>query len=119
MKGTVILEGMEFLCKHGCLPEEKINDNLFTVNFSGIYDMGAAASSDNLEDALDYGAIYDTVAREMSIPANLLEHLCSRICDALFERFPQLESFTVEVAKANPPVAGKVRRSWIKMERNR
>ena len=119
MKGTVTLQGMEFLCKHGCLPEEKINDNLFTVDFSGIYDMTAAAAGDMLDDALDYGAIYDVIAAEMAIPANLLEHLCARICNALYESFPELESFSVEVAKSNPPVAGKVMWSKVKMERSR
>lgn len=110
---------MEFLCKHGCLPEEKINDNLFTVDFSGVYDMTEAAASDNLEDALDYGAIYDAIAAEMAVPANLLEHLCARICSSLQEKFPQLESFSVEVAKSNPPVKGHVAWSKIKMERSR
>jgi len=117
MKGTVKLEKMEFVCRHGCLPEEKAEDNLFTVDFCGVYDMGKAAASDSLEDALDYGEIYDVIAAEMAVPANLLEHLCARICDAIRKRFPALESFSVEVAKSNPPVGGKTAWSKIKMER--
>lgn len=117
MKGELTLEGMEFLCRHGCLPQEKENDNLFVVNFSGTYDMTAAASSDALSDAIDCALIYRTVAREMEIPANLLEHLCTRICDALAGAFPGLESFSVEVCKRNPPLDGTARWSKVKMSR--
>ncbi|MCQ2168969.1 MAG: dihydroneopterin aldolase [Bacteroidales bacterium] len=117
MKGALTLEGLEFLCRHGCLPQEKENDNLFVVNFSGTYDMTAAASSDTLSDAIDCALIYRIVAREMGIPANLLEHLCARIYDAIAGAFPELESFSVEVCKRNPPVDGSVGWSKVKMSR--
>ena len=53
--GTLELEGMEFHACHGCLGHEKMAGNLFTVDFKATVDMSAAASSDSLEDALDYG----------------------------------------------------------------
>lgn len=113
MMGTIELIGMEFHVCHGCLEIEQHIENLFVVDFSGEYDMGAAASSDALEDALNYAEIYDAIAKEMAIPAKLLEHLAGRIRSKLIEQFPELQSFTISIAKRRPPVNGVV--AWSKV----
>ena len=72
--GIIELEGMEFKAYHGCLEQEKVRGNLFTVDFRGELDLSAAAESDNLNDTLNYGEIYEIVAEEMSIPSELSIH---------------------------------------------
>ena len=42
-KGLIELEGMEFHSFHGVLESEKVDGNLFIVDFRGILDMRAAA----------------------------------------------------------------------------
>lgn len=106
MKGTIELEGMEFHAYHGCLESEKTNGNLFVVDVKGEAFMDAAACSDDLDDALDYGRIYDIVAREMAVPSNLLEHVAGRILSALGREIPELTDVSVRVSKKNPPVNG-------------
>ncbi len=68
--------------------------------------MGHAAQSDSLEDAVDYSLIYETVAREMAVPSNLIEHVAGRIVRAIADSFPQFTSFSVRVSKKRPPVNG-------------
>lgn len=104
--GTIELEGMEFKAYHGCLEQEKIRGNSFTVDFKGELDLSAAAESDNLNDTLNYGEIYEIVAEEMSVPSELLENVAGRIMKAIESRFPQLVSFSVRVSKKRPPVDG-------------
>ncbi len=104
--GIIELEGMEFKGYHGCLEQEKVRGNLFTVDFSGELDLSAAAESDNLSDTLNYGEIYEIVADEMSIPSELLENVAGRIVKAIETRFPELVSFSVRVSKRRPPVDG-------------
>ena len=41
--GTIELEGMEFKAYHGCLEQEKVRGNSFTVDFHGELDLSAAA----------------------------------------------------------------------------
>ena len=106
MKGKVELTGMEFHARHGCLEIEQLVENLFVVDFSGTYDMGAAAESDDLKDAVNYAAVYDIVADEMSRSRKLLEHLCGSIVKRIAESLPQLERFSVKVSKQRPPVDG-------------
>jgi len=114
-RGTIELEGMEFHAFHGCLPTEKTIGNLFVVDVKGEVEMGAAADSDKLEDALDYSRIYDVVAREMAVASDLLENVAGRIVKALEKEIPELEDFSVRVSKRRPPVDGVCQWSRITM----
>lgn len=106
-KGILELEGMEFYASHGCLLHEKAAENLFTVDFRAETDMSKASESDRLEDAVDYGKIYDIIAAETSgSHSDLIEHLCGRIVRAISRSLPELENFSVRVSKRRPPVNG-------------
>ena len=111
--GIIELEGMEFHAFHGVLEHEKIEGNLFIVDFKGEVDMSKAAESDLLEDTLNYALIYDAVAKQMQTPSELLEHVAGRIVKAIAADSPQLESFSVRVSKRQPPVAGPVKWSRV------
>ncbi len=113
MNGIIELEGMEFKAYHGCLEQEKVRGNFFTVDFRGELDLSAAAESDNLRDTLNYADIYDIVSYEMSIPSELLENVAGRILKAIAEQYPQLVSFSVRVSKKKPPVDGVVQWSRV------
>lgn len=104
--GIIELEGMEFKAYHGCFEHEKVRGNDFVVDFRGELDLSAAAESDNLNDTLNYGEIYEIVSDEMSVPSELLEHVAGRIMKAIKARYPQLVSFSVRVSKKRPPVDG-------------
>lgn len=104
--GTLELEGMEFHAYHGCLESEKIQGNLFLVDFRGRFDMSKASESDRLEDTVNYALIYDLISHEMSTPSELIEHVAGRIVKAIADKFPQFESFEVRVSKKSPPVGG-------------
>ena len=104
--GVIELEGMEFKAYHGCLEQEKVRGNSFTVDFRGELDLSAAAESDLLDDTVNYGEIYEIVADEMSIPSELLENVAGRIVKAIEQKFPELVSFSVRVSKKRPPVDG-------------
>ena len=116
--GIIELEGMEFKAYHGCLEQEKVRGNVFTVDFSGELDLSAAAESDNLADTLNYGEIYDIVADEMSIPSELLENVAGRIVKAIEAKFPKLISFSVRVSKKRPPVEGVAQWSRVTLYSN-
>lgn len=117
--GVIELEAMEFKAYHGCLEQEKVRGNLFTVDFRGELDLSAAAESDNLADTLNYGEIYDIVADEMSIPSELLENVAGRIMKAIEAKFPELVSFSIRVSKKRPPVEGVAQWSRVTLYHNR
>ena len=111
--GIVELNGMSFRAYHGCLESERKNGNDFTVNFTGLYDISKAAESDSLDDAVDYGRVYDIIAEQMAIPSNLLEHVAARCVDAIKAEFPQLHDCSIRITKHNPPVNGPADNSTV------
>jgi dihydroneopterin aldolase len=111
--GEIHLEQMSFHAYHGCLETERKYGNLFTVDFKGSMDMTKAGASDNLEDTVNYGEIYDIVAKEMEQPSNLLEHVCARIVKKIAGSFPEFVEFSVCVSKQNPPVGGPTKWSRV------
>ena len=104
----VRLNKMDFFAHHGCLESERRDGNWFQVDFAYDYDMRKAARTDDLDEAIDYSIIYDIIRDEMAQPANLLEHLASRILDAVTDRFPAIERAELTVTKFNPPLPGRV-----------
>ena len=104
----VRLNNMEFRGHHGCLESERRDGNWFRVDLVYDYDMRKAARTDALEDAVDYSQVYELIREEMAVPANLLEHLASRILNRLTDRFPTITYAELTVTKFNPPLDGRV-----------
>lgn len=115
--GTIELEGMHFYAYHGFFESERIAGNEFLVDVLIKTDCSLAANSDNLEDALNYQAVFDLVKEEMQIKSHLLEHVAKRIIDALYREFPASQHIKVKVSKLNPPMGGQVEKASITLER--
>ena len=106
MEGLLELKGMRFHAFHGCLPQERVNGGEYVVDFSVRMDVGRAAQSDELGDALDYSKVYAIVREQMEIPSNLIESVAGRIAASIRAAFPELPPFTVKLTKLAPPVGG-------------
>ena len=114
--GIIELEGMRFWAHHGCLEKERKDGNLFLVDFKGELNVAKASLSDDLEDTVNYGIVYDIVKEEMSVPSNLLEHVAGRIVRSIAKKLPEFESFSISVSKRNPPVDGPA--AWSRVSLN-
>ena len=114
MDAKIELRGMEFHAFHGCLEQERREGNTFIVDLEFVYDASGAAADDDLQKAVDYGAVYEAVAAQMAQPSNLLENVAWRIREAVATAFPDVRDIRVRVSKKNPPVAGRV--EWSSVE---
>ena len=103
---VVELEGLEVFGRHGVLDEERRDGQTFLYDVR--LEVGDAARSDRIEDAVDYRDVADCV-REVSDGRqfNLIEALAAAVADALAERF-DVERVRVRVRKPTP--AGVPRR---------
>lgn len=116
MTGLIELQEMEFYAFHGCTDTEKKVGNRFMVNLWMEYDASKPAETDNIKDALNYQTAYEVVAEQMKITSSLLENVCKRILDALFQKFPeQLMSAQVDISKMSPPMGGKMKAATVTM----
>ena len=110
---------MEFFAYHGCYKEEQVVGNQFVVNLKLKTSSTEAEKSDKLKDALNYQHAYQIVKKEIGVTSNLLEHVCGRILDSLFEQLEMLEEASVKVSKMNPPMGGKMERVSVTLTRGR
>jgi dihydroneopterin aldolase len=108
--GLIEIEGMRFYAYHGHFEAERIVGNEFQVDVSLETNCIPASISDDLNDALNYQAVYDLVKNEMQISSHLLENVAKRILDSLFSEFPNIQKAWVKVSKLNPPMGGQIKR---------
>jgi dihydroneopterin aldolase len=101
------LRGVRYYARHGFLPQEQTVGAYFTVDLRLKTDFSRAAQTDELEGTVSYAEVYEVVKEVMAQPSRLLEHVCGRIAQALFEHFPQVEEVSVRVNKENPPMGAE------------
>lgn len=113
--GKIELLDMEFFAHHGCFEDERLIGNRFIVNLTMEADLTVPAASDNIEDAVNYQAVYGIVKREMAVSSHLLEHVARRILESVKKEFPAVISATVKIDKLNPPIGGQLYASSVTM----
>lgn len=100
----ILLKEVHFYAFHGVLPQERKVGGDFIVNLRIGYPLTKALDSDEIDDTLNYAAVYDLVKHEMDIPSRLLEHVAGRIVRKLEQTFPAIRSIDLELTKKNPPM---------------
>lgn len=109
MKTTIRLTDMQFFAYHGVLEQESKVGNNYVVNICMTADLSKACETDNVEDTINYGLVYNIVRQEMEQPSKLLEHVAMRIYKAIRDGFLQITYLEVRLAKLNPPIIGEVK----------
>ena len=112
----ISIEKMEFYAYHGCFEEERKIGTWFSVDMSMEVDTSKAEMSDNLDDTVNYQAVYQVVKREMMVSSKLLEHVARRILTAVQKEFPALSYAWIKIKKMNPPLGGKMESVSVEME---
>ena len=104
MNDIIHLSGIEVFAHHGVFDHERTDGQLFVVDLDVEVDATRAATTDALEDTLDYGAlasaVRDAVASE---PLNLLEALAMRVLRAVFV-FDLATAARVTIHKPSAPM---------------
>ena len=112
----ISIEGMEFYAYHGCFEEERVIGTWFMVDLCMEYDTSTAENSDNLNDTIDYQAVYQVVKHEVSVSSKLLEHVARRIINAIKKEVPSVGKMKVKLRKMNPPLGGKMKAVAVELE---
>lgn len=110
---------MRFYAFHGCFEEEQKIGTHFTVDVAFETDTSRAQRSDSISDTVSYLDVYHTVKREMSIPSHLLEHVGDRICAAILNEYPTVDSVRTRVSKMNPPLGGQLESVTVEITKSR
>lgn len=112
------ISGIECHAFHGCLSEERVVGQRYSVDVTFDVDLLEAVTTDDLSKTIDYVMVKDIVLREMKIPSKLIEHVGGRILNVLNITFPQCNNVIVKVVKYNPPVNGVIKQTAIELSNN-
>ena len=115
--GVIRIEDMEFYAFHGHYREEQIVGSHFMVDVTIETDTDKAGKSDELRDTLNYQTAYLIIKREMEKTSNLLEHIATRILEALHSELPGVRKAIVRVSKLNPVMGGRIGRVSVEVSR--
>ena len=119
-RDKIALLGAEFRGRHGVLPEERALGQIFVVDLELLGDFSRAASSDALEDAVDYSAVYDRMRAVVEgPPLHLLEAVADRVCAAVFPVSERIDEITVRIKKPLVPLSGFLECSMVELTRIR
>jgi dihydroneopterin aldolase len=117
--GKIFVEGIQIYAYHGCFKEEADIGTHFVVDVELDVDLTQPSISDNIEDTVNYQAVFDVIKEQMAVPSNLLEHVSKRIMDTLFDRFNGVEKIKLKVSKMNVPLGGQINNVAVQIERER
>jgi dihydroneopterin aldolase len=107
--GIIRLHNAVFYAYHGVLTDEQNLGGKFEVDVDLRCDLTRSATSDHLQDTVNYERVYDSI-RSMVMDKKhfLLESLASSIAKGILKNFSKVNSVTVRVRKPGAPVKGVI-----------
>ncbi|MBR4923788.1 MAG: dihydroneopterin aldolase [Bacteroidaceae bacterium] len=109
------LKGIRLYAYHGVDPQETAVGAYFLIDLKLKTDFSRAAQTDDLSGTVSYADIYQAIKDEMQVPSQLLEHVCQRIAQRIFNDFPTIEELDIKLFKENPPMGAQAERVGVEM----
>ena len=109
------LKGVRLYAYHGVDPQETAIGAYFLVDLKLKTDFSRAAQTDDLAGTVSYAGIYQAIKDEMQVPSQLLEHVCQRMAQRIFNDFPTIEELDIKLFKENPPMGAQAERVGVEM----
>ncbi|WP_172257531.1 dihydroneopterin aldolase [Saccharibacillus deserti] len=100
----MIISRMEYYGRHGVFEEERRLGQRFYVGLELEMDLSAAGLTDDLEQAVNYAEVHETVKGVVEGESvKLIEALAERIASEVLRTYTRVEAATVKVTKPHPP----------------
>jgi|SRR5690625_1262791 len=111
---------MVFYGFHGLFSEEKKLGQRFITTVELHTPLRKAGLSDDMNDSIDYGKVYDIIKDIVEGEAkNLIETVAEEIATELLGAFPTLKGCLIKVVKPDPPIQGHYESVAVKIYRER
>ena len=117
--GRITVKNLITYSYHGCYKEENEIGSKYKIDIWVEGDFESAEKNDSLENTVDYVALTDITAKEMSIPSKLIEHVAKRIIDKILLKWPELKLAGLTVKKISPPMNQNVHSVEYTIEKTR
>lgn len=115
----IVLTGITGYGHHGVFAAEREQGQPFVVDLTCELDLSRAASGDDLDQTVDYGALAAAVVADIERdPVNLIEAVASRIAGTCLD-FPAVRRVVVTVHKPRAPMPVPVADVAVTLTRSR
>lgn len=119
VKDRILVNGIRIMAYCGALPEEQTRRQPFDIDIELRVDTSKAASSDNLEDTVDYGWVLEEINKYFEDnKINLIERMAQIVADIALQD-ERVAKVKVTVKKLQPPVSQPLNYSGITITRSR
>ncbi len=99
------VRGLRVVATHGVLDHERAHPQPFELDLDVTVNAGAAGSSDELADTVDYGAVVTAAAQTVRAGSfRLLEALADAVARTVLDLDDRVGAVTVTVRKLRPPI---------------
>ncbi len=103
----IIMKNLAFFGYHGVMEEEKTLGQKFFLDIEIYSDLAKAGKSDQVEDTIHYGEVYETIKDIVENKRfKLIEALAGSIAENVLEQFIKVQEINVIVRKPEAPVPG-------------
>ncbi|MEX2602008.1 MAG: dihydroneopterin aldolase [Balneolaceae bacterium] len=114
---TLTIKSVQLHGNHGYYESEQSDGNKFELDVILRADFRPAAITDDLSLTCNYETVEEVARQVMQGPSQkLIESLCLKIGDRLFERFPTVTHMELALRKLDPPLQQPTAYSEIRME---
>jgi 7,8-dihydroneopterin aldolase/epimerase/oxygenase len=101
----ITLKSLKFHARHGYYESERSGGNHFEIDVIAKGDFKRSIEGDNLENTFNYELVSQLVADVMfGESEKLIEALCNKIGEQIFEVSKNVKKLKVSVRKMNPPI---------------
>lgn len=113
------MDNMEFWGFHGVFQEEQLKGQPFIIDAILFLDLEKAGATDNLEETVNYGDLYEKIKCIVEEKRfDLIETLAKEIIEEIFKE-QKVRKTVVRVKKPKAPILGKFNYMAVEMERSR
>lgn len=101
------INGIKIYAYHGAIQEERVLGQYFITDLVLHADLTAASQTDELNETVHYGEVYNLVEEIVKgEPVSLIERLAGKINAELFDRYDKIIEIETTITKPNPPIDG-------------
>ena len=115
----IYLDDMRFYAYHGVMEQERLVGGEYSVSLAVEADLTEAVRTDDVDDTVNYAALYEVVKSEMTVPSKLLEHVAGRIGRRAMDKFERITTLTIRVTKLNPPMGADCKGASVELKLTR
>ena len=99
---SIHLTDLEFFAHHGWHNEEALAGGNFRISVQLDFVSGGKISE--LEDTINYVAVYAVIKQKVEQPVRMLETLAEDTCSAIAALDPRIRTININITKLNPPI---------------